>query len=67
MRTVIANVRPVGPAPLASVRSNVNWSLSGVSAVYASSQVVLLVLFALIYLVLLVSPAGILGKGEWAS
>ncbi|WP_136592164.1 branched-chain amino acid ABC transporter permease [Salinigranum halophilum] len=37
------------------------------TAVYASSQVVLLVLFALIYAVLLVSPAGILGKGEWAS
>lgn len=37
------------------------------TAVYVSGQMVLLVLFALIYVVLLVSPAGILGKGEWAS
>lgn len=37
------------------------------TAVYVGSQVVLLVLFGMIYVVLLVSPAGLLGKGEWAS
>lgn len=37
------------------------------TAVYVGGDVVLLVLFAMIYVVLLVSPAGILGKGEWAS
>jgi branched-chain amino acid transport system permease protein len=37
------------------------------TAVYVSGKLVLLVLFAIIYLVLLVSPAGILGKGEWAT
>lgn len=37
------------------------------TAVYISGNAVLLVLFGIIYLVLLVSPAGILGKGEWAS
>ena len=37
------------------------------TAVYVSGNLVLLVLFAIIYLVLLVSPAGILGKGEWAT
>jgi len=37
------------------------------TAVYVGGQLVLLVLFALIYVVLLVSPAGILGKGEWAT
>jgi len=41
--------------------------LQSLTAVYVSSQLVLLVLFAGIYVVLLVSPAGILGKGEWAS
>lgn len=37
------------------------------TAVYIGGNVVLLVLFAMIYVVLLVSPAGILGKGEWAT
>lgn len=37
------------------------------TAVYLGGNVVLLVLFAIIYVVLLVSPAGILGKGEWAT
>ena len=37
------------------------------TAVYVGSEVVFLVLFAMIYVVLLVSPAGMLGKGEWAS
>lgn len=37
------------------------------TAVYISGNLVLLVLFAIIYAVLLVSPAGILGKGEWAT
>jgi len=37
------------------------------TAVYVGGNVVLLVLFAMIYVVLLVSPAGILGKGEWAT
>ncbi|WP_435335857.1 branched-chain amino acid ABC transporter permease [Haloarchaeobius sp. TZWWS8] len=37
------------------------------TAVYWSGELVLFTLFALIYVVLLVSPSGILGKGEWAS
>jgi branched-chain amino acid transport system permease protein len=37
------------------------------TAVYLGGELVLFTLFALIYIVLLVSPAGILGKGEWAT
>ncbi|MFB6122075.1 MAG: branched-chain amino acid ABC transporter permease [Haloferacaceae archaeon] len=37
------------------------------TAVYLGGELVLFTLFALIYVVLLVSPAGILGKGEWAT
>ncbi len=37
------------------------------TAVYWGGQYVLFVLFGLIYVVLLVSPSGILGKGEWAT
>lgn len=37
------------------------------TAVYLGGQIVFLILFGLIYVVLLVSPAGILGKGEWAT
>jgi branched-chain amino acid transport system permease protein len=41
--------------------------VQSLTAVYISSQLVMLVLFGGIFVVLLVSPAGILGKGEWAS
>ncbi|WP_231188142.1 branched-chain amino acid ABC transporter permease [Haladaptatus sp. DYF46] len=38
-----------------------------ITAVYLGGELVLFALFTLIYVVLLVSPAGILGKGEWAT
>jgi branched-chain amino acid transport system permease protein len=62
--TVLAGMGYLPGVILAGIVLGLTQSLT---AVYIGSQVVFLVLFGMIYVVLLVSPAGLLGKGEWAS